>query len=50
MILVSHRLSAIKDVDEIVCMADGKVVERGTHAELVGKKGYYWRLFQNQIE
>ena len=49
-ILVSHRLSAVRVADEIVCMDGGKIVEKGTHAELIEKKGHYWELFKTQIE
>ena len=48
-IIVSHRLSAIREVDEIVCMDEGKIVEKGTHAELIQKKGHYWELFKTQL-
>lgn len=50
MIVISHRLSAIRDMDEIVCMDGGKVVESGCHEELINRKGFYWRLFREQIE
>jgi ABC-type bacteriocin/lantibiotic exporter with double-glycine peptidase domain len=50
MIVISHRLSAICDMEEIVCMDTGKVVESGNHEELINKKGFYWRLFKEQIE
>jgi ABC-type multidrug transport system fused ATPase/permease subunit len=50
MIVISHRLSAIRDMEEIVCMDGGKVVESGNHEELISKKGFYWRLFKEQIE
>ena len=49
LIIVSHRLSAVREVDEIVCMDEGKIVEKGTHAELMQKKGHYWELFKTQI-
>jgi ABC-type multidrug transport system fused ATPase/permease subunit len=49
-ILVSHRLSAIKDVDEIICMDKGQVVEQGPHSILIESKGFYYSLFKNQIE
>ncbi|NVO09765.1 MAG: ABC transporter ATP-binding protein [Bacteroidales bacterium] len=50
MILVSHRLSAIKEVDEIICMDKGQVVEQGSHEALINTKGFYYSLFKNQIE
>lgn len=49
LIIVSHRLSAVREVDEIVCMDEGKIVEKGTHADLIKKKGHYWELFKTQI-
>ena len=49
-ILVSHRLSAVRVADEIVCMDEGKIVEKGTHAELIEKKGHYWELFKTQLD
>jgi ABC-type multidrug transport system fused ATPase/permease subunit len=49
-ILISHRLSAIKNVDEIICLDKGRVVEKGDHNYLVQKKGFYWELFRQQIE
>ena len=50
MILVSHRLSAIKEVDEIICLDNGRVVEQGPHEILIEAKGFYYSLFKNQIE
>ena len=50
MIFISHRLSTVKNVDEITCMHDGKIVERGSFEELIAQKRFYWKLFQNQIE
>ena len=48
-ILISHRLSAIKNVDEIICLDKGKVIEKGNHNMLVKNKGFYWELFRQQI-
>lgn len=50
MIIISHRLSAIRDMEEIVCMDQGRLIENGTHEELIDRKGFYWRLFKEQIE
>ena len=43
-VAVAHRLSTIKHADEICVMHEGRIVERGTHDELIGKDGYYKKL------
>lgn len=48
MIFVTHRLTTVTDFDEILVMREGRVVQRGTHAELVAKRGPYRRLWQDQ--
>ena len=47
--VIAHRLSTIRDADVIVVMEDGRIVEQGSHAELVAKQGAYWRLHQSQF-
>ena len=49
-IIVAHRLSTVKNADNIVVLNKGRIVEEGTHAELVAKKGYYYELVHNQLE
>ncbi len=49
-IVVAHRLSTVKNADQIVVLDDGKVVETGTHKELTKKKGAYYQLVKNQLE
>ena len=45
-IIIAHRLSAVRNCDEIIVMGNGKIVERGSHEELMGSNGYY-REFMN---
>jgi len=47
-IIVAHRLSTIIDADKIIVVENGRVVEEGTHKELMAKKGDYWRLYRSQ--
>jgi ATP-binding cassette subfamily B protein len=47
--VIAHRLSTIRGADVILVMKDGKVVERGTHQELLAQKGYYHRLYTQQF-
>lgn len=48
-IMVTHRLNAIRGVDEIICIDRGRIVETGTHEQLIEKRGYYWGLYSKQI-
>ena len=49
-IIISHRISSVKLAKKILVMDDGKVIEDGTHNELLKKKGNYYRIYRNQIE
>jgi ATP-binding cassette, subfamily B, bacterial len=47
-LVIAHHLAAIKDFDQILVLNNGKIVERGTHEELLTLKGHYYELFQLQ--
>ncbi|MDR2570819.1 MAG: ABC transporter ATP-binding protein/permease [Oscillospiraceae bacterium] len=49
-IAIAHRLSTLRDADKLAVINDGKVVETGTHAELLTKKGEYHKLYTIQLE
>ncbi len=49
-IVVAHRLSTVKNADQIVVLDAGKVVETGNHASLIEKQGAYYNLVKNQLE
>ena len=49
-VIIAHRLSTVKNADNIVVMKNGKVTEIGTHLELVKKRGDYFELVKNQLE
>ncbi|HJC50457.1 MAG TPA: ABC transporter ATP-binding protein/permease [Candidatus Anaerostipes avistercoris] len=47
--IVAHRLSTIREADMILVMKDGKIIERGTHEELLSQNGFYAELYQSQF-
>lgn len=47
-LVIAHRLSTVMDADKIVVLEQGKVVEQGTHQELLQRNGAYWQLWQHQ--
>ena len=49
-VVVAHRLSTVKNADNILVLDHGRIVEQGTHAELTSKKGYYYELVKNQLD
>ena len=48
--VIAHRLSTIRKADVILVVDDGKIVERGSHAELMKKRGFYYNLYTRQFE
>ncbi|HMP31884.1 MAG TPA: ATP-binding cassette domain-containing protein, partial [Saprospiraceae bacterium] len=48
-VIVAHRLSTVKNADQIIVLDKGKVVEIGNHVSLVASKGYYYRLVSDQL-
>ena len=48
-IAIAHRLSTILRADQILVMSRGRIVERGTHAELIGREGLYAKLSSEQF-
>jgi ATP-binding cassette subfamily B multidrug efflux pump len=49
-LVIAHRLSTVVDADEIVVLDHGRIIERGTHAELLARRGAYYNLYRMQFE
>jgi len=49
-VVIAHRLSTVKNADQIVVLDQGRVIEKGTHHELAARKGAYFNLVKNQLE
>ena len=49
-LVIAHRLSTVRNADLILVVMDGRIVEQGTHAELMKKQGHYFRLYTRQYE
>lgn len=50
LLIIAHRLSTVKNADNIIVFKHGKIVESGKHDELIANKGYYYELVKNQLE
>ena len=48
--VIAHRLSTVRTLDRILVLENGEIIEEGNHAELMARKGYYYRLYCNQFE
>lgn len=49
-VIVAHRLSTVRNADNIIVLNGGKIVEQGTHEELTVRRGHYYQLVKNQLE
>ncbi len=49
-VVVAHRLSTVKNADNIIVLHKGEISEQGTHGELVERQGAYYQLVKNQLE
>ncbi len=49
-IIIAHRLSTVKNADNIIVLKNGKIVEQGKHNELLKNKNEYYNLVKNQLE
>ncbi|MFH1765853.1 MAG: ABC transporter ATP-binding protein [Gemmatimonadota bacterium] len=47
--VIAHRLSTISNADQVLVIDEGRIVERGTHVELLARKGFYYRLYMSQF-
>lgn len=50
LLVIAHRLSTVQDMDSICVLDQGRIVERGSHGELLDRQGFYWRLHQSGIQ
>ena len=48
--IVAHRISSVKDADEIILLDEGRIIERGTHQQLLNRKGEYYNIYSQQYK
>ena len=48
--VIAHRLSTVRNSDAIICLDHGRIIERGSHDELIAKRGYYYQLYTGAFE
>ncbi|MDH5795688.1 MAG: multidrug ABC transporter ATP-binding protein, partial [Candidatus Bathyarchaeota archaeon] len=48
--VIAHRLSTIRKADQVLVVNGGRIIERGTHEELLQKKGFYYNLYMSQFK
>ena len=49
-VVIAHRLSTVKNADQIVVLEKGRIIEQGSHSELTALRGSYYDLVKNQLE
>lgn len=48
--IIAHRLSTVRKADKILVLEKGKIIEEGTHENLIKKKGLYWKFYSLQFQ